>query len=236
MSAGKANCLICGQPIVYFEEAQEVECAVCGKKETGHCVCKDGHYVCDACHRTKGAEFALELCGASTSKNPIEILIQAMSDKSIYPNGPEHHTLVGATLLAAYRNAGGDIELSRALDELKKRSLQVPGGTCGFWGCCGAAISAGQALSIANGSSPMTRVPWAQCQRLTSDILGRLADLGGPRCCKRCGFVAIEVAVPHFAQVTGVQMELPERIACTFADRNAECLREKCPYSPLHGA
>ena len=36
-----------------------------------------------------------------------------MDDKSIFPNGPEHHTLVGAALLAAYKNAGGDAKLWR---------------------------------------------------------------------------------------------------------------------------
>lgn len=41
---------------------------------------------------------------------------------------PEHHVMVGAALLTAYRNAGGDIELSDSLVELMKRGKQVPGG------------------------------------------------------------------------------------------------------------
>ena len=36
MSAGKANCLVCGQPLVYWEEAQELECCICGKQFKGH--------------------------------------------------------------------------------------------------------------------------------------------------------------------------------------------------------
>ena len=48
MSAGKGICLVCGEPLAYFEEAQDVTCQICGKKETGHSVCVEGHYVCDA--------------------------------------------------------------------------------------------------------------------------------------------------------------------------------------------
>ena len=153
MSAGKGICLVCGEPLAYFEEAQDVTCQICGKKETGHSVCVEGHYVCDACHRAGGVEHIMAVCRETDSKNPIRIAQKIMSDKSIYPNGPEHHTLIGASLMAAYKNAGGDIDLDKALAELQKRSLLVPGGTCGFWGTCGAATSAGQWWSIVSGSN-----------------------------------------------------------------------------------
>ena len=118
------------------------------------------------------------------------------------------------------------------LAELQKRSLLVPGGTCGFWGTCGAATSAGQWWSIVSGSTPMTRDPWAQTQRLTSRILGKLADLGGPRCCKRTGFTAILEGVAFAKEMHGVEMETPEKVTCAFYARNAECLKEGCPYFP----
>ena len=232
MSAGLAICLVCGEPLAYFEEAQEVSCHLCGKKETGHSICTAGHYVCDTCHRAGGVDWIMEYCLQSSSKNPVEIAQELMADKSIFPNGPEHHTLIGAALMSAYANAGGDINLEKSLAELRRRSLQVPGGTCGFWGTCGAATSAGQFFSIVSGSTPMTREPWAQTQRLTSRILGRLADLGGPRCCKRTGFAAIQESAAYVDEVFGVRMDMPERITCTHFPRNKECLRTECPYFP----
>ncbi|MGI6217292.1 MAG: DUF5714 domain-containing protein, partial [Coriobacteriales bacterium] len=136
MSNVLPNCLICGKPLVYSNEAREFTCAICGKKETGHSACEDGHYVCDDCHREKGVEQIMKVCSTTDSRNPIEIAQQIMSDDSIYPNGPEHHCLVGSALIAAYANSGGDIDKESALAEMRERSSQVPGGTCGFWGVC----------------------------------------------------------------------------------------------------
>lgn len=228
----KANCLVCGKPLLYFEEAQEVECVLCGKRETGHSICEAGHYVCDACHRARGVDRVMEYCLASRLADPIAMAVELMRDRSIYPNGPEHHTLAGAVLLAAYRNAGGALDLERGLSELRRRSMQVPGGTCGFWGVCGAAASAGQFWSIVTGSTPMARDAWAECQELTSRILARLAKLGGPRCCKRTCFTAILESAAFAEEKRGVRMELPDAVRCAFFPRNNECLKEACPYYP----
>jgi hypothetical protein len=232
MSAGVANCLICGEELIYSQQSKVVECFICGKKETGNSCCMQGHYVCDSCHRNNGVDWVLAYCTKTKYADPIKIAQTLMNNNSIYPNGPEHHTLIGASLLAAYKNAGGDINLKESLDELRRRSMQVPGGTCGFWGTCGAATSAGQFYSIIAGSTPMTTEPWAQTQRLTSIILGKLADLGGPRCCKRTGFTAIKETVKYVNKIQGIKMDLPDKITCTFYQKNKECLKVSCPYFP----
>ena len=80
-----------------------------------------------------------------------------MAMPSCHMHGPEHHTMVGSALLAAYQNAGGNIDLKTALYEMQKRGKQVPGGACGFWGACGAGISAGMYISIALKSTPLAK-------------------------------------------------------------------------------
>lgn len=232
MAAGLAVCLVCGKPLEYFEEAQTVTCEICGAEDTGHSVCVDGHYVCDRCHRAGGVDWIMDYCESCSSRNPVEIAQALMDNQAIYPNGPEHHTLVGAALMTAYANASGVIELPGALAELRQRSMAVPGGACGFWGTCGAAVSAGQFYSIISGSTPMTREPWAQTQRLTSRILGRLADLGGPRCCKRTCYAALEETAGYLQETRGVALDMPEQITCTHFPCNAECLKTECPYFP----
>lgn len=228
----KANCAICGKSLIYHNEAHEVQCAICGKNDKGRCICADGHYVCDDCHRSAGIEMIIKTCATTGEKNPISLAQKLMNDQRIYPNGPEHHSLVGAVILAAYKNSGGDIDLVSALEELKARSLGVPGGTCGYWGCCGAAISAGQFYSIITSCTPLTVNEWQRNAKLTSDILGKLSDIGGPRCCKRTSFAAIEVTAEHVKENLGIEMELPESITFTFMAGNDQCRKEGCPYFP----
>ncbi|MBQ9068600.1 MAG: hypothetical protein IJ131_05975, partial [Eggerthellaceae bacterium] len=238
MAKHKSLCLVCGEEVVYSEDAFEVTCALCGKQEKAHAACAAGHYVCDSCHREEGVKFIMNYCRTTDSVNPVQIIIDVMGDKSIFANGPEHHTLFGAALIAAYANAGGTdaegnmLDKDAALDEMLRRSMQLPGGTCGFWGVCSAAVSVGQALSILNGSTPMKDEPWAQCQALTSDVLGQLAEMGGPRCCKRNGFTSVITAVKHIEKDLGVSLEMPEKVVCTFFPNNAECKRAECPYFP----
>ncbi len=228
-----SNCAICGLPLVYSNDSLDVICAICGKPDSGHCVCEGGHYVCDECHRRAGVDLIVDRCLHSDCANPIELACEIMGADAIYANGPEHHSLVGAVLLCAYKNSGGEIELVEALDELRHRSMQIPGGTCGYWGCCGAAISAGQFHSIITDATPLSEDAWASGARLTSRILGRLADIGGPRCCKRTAFTAILEAADFISETMGISMETPEKVTCTFMSGNAQCKRHSCPYFPL---
>ncbi len=48
-------------------------------------------------------------------KNAIKILEKMMSMSFCHMHGPEHHIMVGAALLTAYKNAGGNIDLNKAL-------------------------------------------------------------------------------------------------------------------------
>ena len=86
-------------------------------------------------------------------------------------HGPEHHVMVGAALLTAYKNAGGQIDLTKALHEMYRRGKAVPGGACGFWGACGAGISAGQFVAIATDSTPLAAAPWGLSNQMTAKAL-----------------------------------------------------------------
>ena len=238
MKKNKSKCLVCGEELRYFEEAHDVECAFCGKRAKANATCTAGHYVCDSCHREQGVKFIMDYCRSTASTDPIQAITNVMSDDSIFANGPEHHTLFGASLICAYANAGGcdpqgaPLDKNAALDEMMRRSMQLPGGTCGFWGVCGAAASVGQALSILNGSTPLNAGPWAQCQALTSEALGKMASMGGPRCCKRNGFTAVLTGIDHIEADLGVSLDRPENVVCSFFPNNNECLHAACPYFP----
>lgn len=226
----RGACLVCGQDLVYYETAREMSCAFCGKKEFSHASCRDGHYVCDACHEKKGIETVMRECTASSLKNPVEIIQKIMQDPYIYMHGPEHHVMAGAALLTAYHNCGGQLDLLPALKEMKERGSQIPGGACGFWGCCGAAVSTGTYMSIVTGTTPLSGRSWGLANRMTGRALQAIGEIGGPRCCKRDTFTAVIEAVRMTQEELGIFMELPDTIQCMFSAENQQCRKQSCPY------
>ena len=141
------ECIVCKAPLIYLKQDEWMECELCHKKELSKTRCQNGHYVCNDCH-TKGLDTILSLCIDETSRNPIEIVRKMMDAPFCHMHGPEHHVMVGAALLTAYKNAGGAINLRESVMEMLNRGKAVPGGTCGFWGACGAGISAGMFVMI----------------------------------------------------------------------------------------
>lgn len=138
--------------------------------------------------------------------------------------------MVGAALLTAYRNAGGRLELGEALREMYSRGKAVPGGVCGFWGACGAGISAGQYLAIVTQSTPLAREPWGLSNQMTARALESIGKAGGPRCCKRDSFLAILAAVDFTREHLGVGMERSVPV-CPYSGRNGQCIGKRCPFS-----
>lgn len=225
----KEECLVCSAPLEYLEKDEPMECALCHKTENSKTRCVNGHYVCNECH-TSGMDSIISLCLKETSRNPVEIMDKLMSQPFCHMHGPEHHVMVGAALLTAYKNAGGDIALSDALMEMMNRGKSVPGGACGFWGACGAGISSGMFVSIISKSTPLAVEPFALSHQMTSAALGKIGEIGGPRCCKRDSFLSIVTAVDFVEKHFGIKMEKP-KIICQYSLENNQCIGKRCPFS-----
>lgn len=228
----KDECLICKAPLEYLNEDILMECAICHKKELSKTRCVNGHYVCNECHMN-GVDSITGVCLSENSKNPVEILNKMMSLPFCHMHGPEHHIMVGSALLTAYKNAGGDIDLPKALAEMKKRGGSVPGGACGFWGACGAGISSGMFVSVISGSTPLTVGPFGLSNRMTAKSLDAIGTVGGPRCCKRDSYLSVLSAIDFVKEHFGVEMEKPE-IICGFSSRNNQCIGKRCPFSKIN--
>lgn len=128
------ECLICKAPLTYLEADMMMECEICHKKENSKTRCVNGHYVCNECH-TQGLDRIIELCMTSASRDPISIIEQMMALPTCHMHGPEHHVMVGAALLTAYHNAGGDIDLRSALTEMMNRGRSVSWRRLWLLGC-----------------------------------------------------------------------------------------------------
>ena len=225
------ECLICGCGLRYLGRSKKMACSICHREYESDSVCVNGHYVCDGCHSGSAESAILHICCETDFDDPYSIAYAIMSDPSVHMHGPEHHMIVGCSLITAYRNAGGDINLRPALAEMIARGRTVPGGSCGNAGCCGAAVSAGMAFSIITGTAPLSTKTWGEANLLTSECLARIGSVGGPRCCKRDTALAIETAVGFIGDRLGVRMSLPKDIACGFSARNNWCLGSGCPYN-----
>ena len=222
------ECLICKAPLRYLSTDEEMECVFCHKKKYSKTKCEKGHFVCDECH-TSGMNGIASICLNSKCDDPIEILEIMMNMPFCHMHGPEHHTMVGSALLTAYKNAGGEIDLKSALDEMRNRGKQVPGGSCGFWGACGAGISAGIFVAIVSRSTPLSTEAWGLSNQMTAKALNAIGKNGGPRCCKRDSYLAIVEAVKFTREHLRINMQLSP-IICTRSHLNNQCRQGKCPF------
>ncbi len=176
------------------------------------------------------AKKIVEACLQEKSKNPIEIFYNIAYKEFVRIHGPEHHILDGASLLTAFYNAGGKIELQESLNELMKRGLQMPGATCGMWGVCGAVSSMGAALSIIDGTGPLSSDDsWGKHMEFTSKALYSLSQVGGPRCCKRDAFLSFQEAIKYVNENYNIEWK-SNKIECCFSEKNEQCIKEKCPF------
>ncbi len=222
------ECLICKAPLEYLNADIVMECEICHKKEESKTRCVNGHFVCSECH-INGMDEIFSLCLNEKSKNPIYILEKMMSLDFCHMHGPEHHVMVGASLLTAYKNAGGVLDLETALSEMYKRGKQVPGGACGFWGACGAGISTGMFVSIVTKATPLAKESWGLSNQMTARALNAIGQNGGPRCCKRDSYLAIVEAVKFTNEKLNVQMEM-DKVICSRSQMNNQCIKNACRF------
>ena len=223
-----SGCMVCGRPLIYRDHGEKQTCTLCGREQVTNIICPAGHFVCDRCHEA-GDVRAAAVLRESGEKDPLALLEQVFALPGIHLHGPEHHVLVPCVLLTAFRNNGGGVDLADALTEALQRGRKVPGGTCGYWGVCGAAAGTGIFANILLGGTPLRRETWGIPQKLTADCLYRLAEVGGPRCCKRTCRICVEEGVRFVREQFGVDMPV-KADHCRYAGLNRECIGADCPY------
>ena len=126
---------------------------ICHKKESSKARCVNGRYRCSSCH-TQGMDTIFGLCHWQfPPAHPYPPRMMGLSFTICTGETP----CISGSGIYAYKNAGGKLDLESALREMYSRGKAVPGGACGFWGACGAGISARQTAFIA-GITPLAGV------------------------------------------------------------------------------
>jgi hypothetical protein len=162
-------------------------------------------------------------------------MIRLMEEIRAHPlfsrHGPEHHSMVPGVIVATYRNLGGpvdDLQLEAAID----RGGLVPGGACGFMGCCGAATGVGIAFSILLGANPLRPEPRRTSMRITARVLDRIAEREAPRCCQRECYLALKAAAELSGDYLPLELRAEGDLECSQHEDSRDCIGTACPLFP----
>ena len=230
MKLYQSGCLVCGQDLVYLAQNEPQTCVYCGQNFEASCRCLAGHYVCDTCHSLDSNEVIEQFCIQSDSTDPMAMAVTLMSHPALHMHGPEHHFLVPAVLLAAYYNQRQPEEKAAKIRQARKRAEKVLGGFCGFYGSCGAGVGAGIFISLVTNATPLSKLEWKLSNRMTAECLLTIAEHGGPRCCKRDTYLAVQTAQSFLKDHFDTSIGTDEPIRCRFSAFNKECLQQECPF------
>jgi hypothetical protein len=232
----KTGCLVCGNDLKYLDNNRSMNCFYCGISVESNTSCTNGHYVCDTCHSSSANDLIERYCISSDSINPMASAITLMKNPAIKMHGPEHHFLVPAVLLMAFYNKKNlsNEEKVNKISLAKKRSEDIKGGFCGFCGACGAGIGTGIYISLISNANPLSKLEWKLSNQMTSQSLAVIAEHGGPRCCKRDTYYAIQEAAAFSQKEFNVILDIEPQIVCSFSDMNKECLKEACEFHSNH--
>jgi hypothetical protein len=145
-------------------------------------------------------------------------------------HGPEHHAIVPAAIIAAVRNTGYPVP-EGAIEKAIERASKVPGGWCGLYGDCGAAVGVGIAVSVLTNATPLTGKERSLALGATSFALSRMLD-SQPRCCKRASRVAVAAGAEYLEDKLNIKLKKSQRTSCAYTVRNQQCAKTECPYYP----
>lgn len=166
------------------------------------------------------------------TRNIFDMQQELMDMPEIPMHYPYHHFIVPAVLLTAACVCDGRSreDLAGYLDTACTRAENVLGGFCGFYGACGAGVGVGIFYSVFTGATPVSRDSWAAANRATAMALMDISEIPGPRCCKRCSFLALYSAARSASFDLGIKLDVTEDIKCRYSHRNLDCKGEDCPY------
>lgn len=227
----KFECPICHTEKREAVSETKVHCHHCGKSINPKLTCINHHYLCYDCEQKALKKAIREFCYKSQITHPLELTLELMKLPNIPMHGPIHHFLIPAALLTAYFNKMDSIDLVKVLDIAEERSQSVPGAVCGYWGVCGSAIGVGIYYSIIKEISPLSTELWKEVGQITATTASMISKEGGPRCCKRDGFIAINEAIKQSNQYLDTNYELFDE-TCEFFINNKQCKNIDCKFFP----
>lgn len=228
-------CPICQQPLetLPLTDIETVQCSKCNQTFGQMSKCSNGHSVCDECRMQDCIAAVKAYCLECNLRNPVEIMMGIFGNPLVQMYGSEHHFIVGAALVTAYANCGGDIDLVDALDKIIGQGQTIPFAVCYNWGTCGAGISTGIFLSLILATHPELGNHTRDLANLaTSRSLSLIGQQGNVACCKRDSFISLLEAAAMAEKITGINIPVTGGIVCPYNTVNPNCTKLGCQFYP----
>jgi len=168
------------------------------------------------------------ICATSKERDMLKLFQQIREHPSIPKHGPEHHAMVPAIIVTAYKNSGGKVS-ENALKTAISRGSSVMGGACGFLGICGAASGVGIGFAILLESSPVAKKARSSAQKVTYAVLGKIAEYEAARCCHREVWTALNIASSLSETFLHVKLLAQMETKCDQKRFNQYCYGKACP-------
>ncbi len=232
----KDKCEICGLDLFYStnqNEYKNILCNLCRNEFNTNIYCPNGHYICNECHSKEPQKIIEDFCELTSLKNPFKMVEIVMNHPKFKMYGPEHHILTSAILLTFLKNNGIKKPNGKEItyDDIKEainRSSKIPGGWCGFYGSCGAAMGSGVAISVFTEATPSKAIPRSLANEITSCSLAKIAD-NFEHCCKRSVKISIYEAINFLKEKFEIDLPFKHK-KCSFSSKNDKCIKDKCPF------
>lgn len=71
---------------------------------------------------------------------------------------------------------------------------------------------------------------FAIANEATSRALHKIAEVGGPRCCKRDSYLSILSTIDFVKEKLNIEIEKTE-VKCNFKSKNNQCIGKRCPFA-----
>jgi len=225
------DCLVCGAPLVYRDRETVLQCYYCAQSKLATAHCEAGHFVCDECHARDHLGFIATFCRHTSEVDPVALFAE-MRRSHLFPlHGPEHHALVPAAFLTAYRNRFGQPSQPR-IEGAVARGANLPGGTCAYWGGCAAALGMGIAYAAILRATPLSHAERGTVQTVVSKILSLLGRFAAARCCRRESYLALRLGCEMSGEYLPHALQCGTIPPCDQMALNHECLGGDCPLHP----
>ena len=219
-------CPVCGGKLEPVDTV--AVCTFCGHETPARYLCANGHHICEECQLADWPQVVERVCEGSHEIDPVAIVNLIMKHPMSVMHSPQHHIMIAPAALAALRNREQRPQAPGRLASAIQRTQNIPLGTCGLRGECGAATSVGALVSILTGASYLKDRERSLALMANAETLGAIAQAGGPRCCKQSVYLALETASTFLKRE--LDIDLPVQPRCEFSARNKECKKERCQY------